>query len=123
MFSYELYSFLHIFGVIILFYGVGGLVTHLLQGGSKESLQCRKCIGIHHGVALVMILVSGFGMMARMHYSFGDNKWLFVKIACWLIMGGFTALAYKRIIPTNWLWWVGLSIAGTAVTMVVFKPF
>lgn len=120
--SYQFYLFLHIASLIIVFITLGGVVTHFLQGGTKESLQVKKYLSIHHGIALLVVFISGFGMIAKMKYSFASDHWIYIKILCWGLLGGFTGLVYKKVIPAKAAWWMLIVIMLTAVYAVIFKP-
>lgn len=123
MFPYEFYSFLHIFSVIVVFFSLGALVIQIIQGKTKSTVEGRKCLAYHHGIGLLVIFITGFGLMARGGFSLGENYWIFIKIFCWLVIGAFPAFAYKRRIPANAQWWVVLSVLALALFAVTIKPF
>ena len=46
------------------------------------------------GIAALVILVTGMGLMARQHLAF--QGWLAVKIVCWLGLVAMGSFAYRR---------------------------
>jgi hypothetical protein len=45
----------------MLFLSVGGLIHHMLNGGTKATNAWRKQAAITHGIGIVLILLGGFG--------------------------------------------------------------
>lgn len=120
--SYSFYSFFHIVAVVSAAISLAMILSHTIQGGTKENLKIRKPIAILHGVSLTIALVAGFGLIAKGGFSF-EQKWIYVKLACWFLLGAFPVLLYKNILP-KWSGLVGLLvILTTAVMAVVYKPF
>ncbi|MEZ4382500.1 MAG: hypothetical protein R3A79_14280 [Nannocystaceae bacterium] len=85
--SYEFYKALHILGIALLFLSLGGLAGHALNGGTKETNKGRGLMVASHGIALLLILVAGFGMLAKMGGSSMLPGWIHPKLLIWLLMG------------------------------------
>lgn len=120
--SYEFYKLLHILGLILLFFGFGGL---LLAAYSKVELKkpARIMGFVTHGVGLLFILVSGFGMAARLGFMAGLPTWVKAKVVIWALLGVAISLV-KRKGYIGWpiailLWGLGMSAAIIAIN----KPF
>ncbi|MCB9073396.1 MAG: hypothetical protein H6623_07220 [Bdellovibrionaceae bacterium] len=122
--SQEFYLFLHLISLFTVFIVLGGLTVYMLMGGSKTALStARRPLAILHGVALTLAFISGFGLIAKMHYSFSSSLWLYGKLFCWLLLGAFPVLAYKQI-PARWGNILLLIFVATLATyLVAFKPF
>lgn len=120
--SYEFYKVLHILGLILLFFGFGGL---LVAAYAKVELKkpARIMGFVTHGLGLLFILVSGFGMAARLGMGAGLPTWVQVKIGIWVLLGvGISLVRRKGYI--GWpvailLWGLGTSAAIIAIN----KPF
>ncbi|HMV69304.1 MAG TPA: hypothetical protein PKA64_20850, partial [Myxococcota bacterium] len=78
--SLEVYKIIHIAGLALLFASLGGLVTHAMNGGSRDDNPSRKLLSASHGVALLLVFVSGFGMHAKLHLD-GFPGWFLTKVA------------------------------------------
>lgn len=123
MLSYEIYKLLHLFGIIMLFMSVGGVMLYALNGGTKADNTWRKTAAITHGIGLVFILVAGFGLLARVGISWPWPGWVFVKLIIWLVLGGVTGLIYKLGPTGKGLWYVVILLGVIAAYMAIFKPF
>lgn len=88
-----IYKIIHLSGVIILF---GALGAGVYTASSKNN----KLAGILHGISLVLILVSGFGLVVRVLAN-EFTWWVIAKLIIWLLLGGSYALAKKRLLPEN----------------------
>lgn len=123
MFPYEFYKVLHLLAILVLFISMGGLAMVTLRGGTDaEKKAARKPLMILHGVALLVILVAGFGMMARLGMMGGGwPGWIFGKVAIWVVLGGAVAMLKKPMGLTSYL---ALPIVGAiAAWLAIYKPF
>ena len=119
--SYEVYKVLHVFSVILTFSVLGGLALHAANGGTRESNSMAKLTGILHGVGLLMILVGGFGLLARLGTGFGG--WVWAKIAIWLVVGASAAVIKRSPSLSRMLLWLLPVLAGVAAWLAINKPF
>lgn len=74
---------------------LGGVTLHVLNGGTKEFAN-RKMIAITHGIGLFLILLGGFGMLARLGIIWPWPGWIVAKFIIWLAYGGLLTLVYKK---------------------------
>jgi uncharacterized membrane protein SirB2 len=114
MLSYETYKVMHLMSLMVLFttlslqlYGVSHKLHKMLTG-----------------VATLLVLVSGMGLMARLGISHGSTwpTWIYVKYAVWILVGVGGALVVKRLPryrrPT---YWISLALFFVAATAAVEK--
>ena len=66
MFSYEFYKVLHLTGLVLLFSGLVTLLTMKVVNAELGG-SAKKFAFITHGVGLFLILLSGFGLLARLN--------------------------------------------------------
>jgi hypothetical protein len=120
---YETYKALHLLGIFLLFSALGGSVMLGLRGGSDEQIRpYRKLLAASHGIALLLIFVAGFGLMARLGIMAGWPLWIWVKLGVWVALGGAIALV-RRKPELGRVWLVVLPIVGTiAAYMAIAKP-
>ena len=117
--SPTVYKILHIFGIVMAFVALGGLTMQSLLG--NDDRRGRKLVGIAHGVALVIILISGFGLMAKLGYGY-THLWFYLKLGIWLLVGGLIALI-RRMPGRAGLFWWSLPVLGAFAAWVAFmKP-
>lgn len=122
MISYETYKLFHLLGILLIFFGLGGAAVHAAGGGQRSDNPLRKALASAHGVGLLLLLVAGFGMLARLELSFGP-VWLWVKIAIWLTLGFATLLPYRSRSLARWSVVLFPLLGLLAAYMARFKPF
>jgi len=123
MMSFEFYKMLHLLGIMLVFLNVGGLLVHALSGQTKAQFKARSLIASLGGIGLVLVLVAGFGMMAKTHAQWSLFNWLGIKTLLWVFFGMLPIFAYRD--RERIRFWVGLSIVfgATAAYLAIFKPF
>lgn len=124
MFSRNFYEILHILGIALMFVAIGGVAVHAANGGTKAESQTRKMVSIGHGVGALLVLVGGFGMLARigMQHGAGFPTWLWVKIAIWAILSAVVLIPYRKPALARPFFLLLPTLAGVAVYMAVYKP-
>ncbi len=125
MFSREFYEVLHIIGIAFMFVVIGGVSIHAANGGTKAVSTTRKLVSIVHGIGALLVLVGGFGMLARMGFQHGANfpGWLWVKIVIWLVLSTIMLMPYRKPALARPFFIVLPLLAGVAVYMALYKPF
>jgi uncharacterized membrane protein SirB2 len=114
--EYEHYKLLHMIGLISLFLGLGGMISYT-QGSSPF----KGLIGAFHGIGLTLLLVSGFGIAAKLHLGF--PSWMIVKLVIWIALGAIIVFAKRGILKGATLWGVMLLLGAIAALMGISKPF
>ena len=122
MISYETYKLFHVLGILLIFFGLGGVAVHAAGGGQRNDNPLRKALASAHGIGLVLLLVAGFGMLARLQLSFGSG-WLWGKIVIWLVLGFATMLPYRSPALARWAVVVFPLLGLAAAYLARFKPF
>ncbi len=102
MIPFEVYKALHyvaVFAVVLALGGAGFL-------GFTDQLRqhpWRKAAAIAHGVGILLILVSGFGMLARLGLTSGLPSWVVAKLGV-LVFVGVSLILIKRLPKTMGVW-------------------
>ncbi len=112
------YKVIHLAGVMMVFLGFGGLIVRGLLDQDNKKL--RALGSATSGIGLLLLLVSGFGMVARYGFSYVD-AWLIVKYAIWLALGALTTVANKKPELGVRLWWGILVLGIVAAISGVYK--
>jgi hypothetical protein len=124
MIPLQAYKLVHIFGILLTFVALGGLALHAVNGGTKESNRGRRLVAASYGLGLLLILVGGFGMLARLGVaSAGLPGWVWAKLVIWLAIGGLLALPYRKPESGRFLWWLGPLLGVVAGWLALYKPF
>ena len=89
--SYEIYKVIHILCIIIVASGIGA------QFLSDKS---PKFIKILSGIASLLIMVSGMGLIARIGLPHGAPWpiWIKVKLVLWLVIAALGPIMAKRLV-------------------------
>lgn len=122
--SYVTYKLIHFIGIFMLITAVAVAAAHMMRGGSKADNPHRKAIAIAHGVAVFLILLGGFGMLARLGIVQGGLPgWIHLKLGIWVVLAPSIALVYRgRHIARAVIWAVPL-LALAAAASALIKPF
>ena len=125
MFPRDFYEILHIIGIAMLFLAIGGVAVHAANGGSKSGSSTRPLVGSIHGVGALLILVGGFGMLARIGFQHGSGfpGWLIGKIVIWVVLSAIALLPYRRPELARPFLFLLPFLAGTATYLALYKPF
>lgn len=108
------YSILHVFSLLVL-------TAHTFMAFANPAPENRRRTLIVTGIASLLMVVSGFGLIARVYQNhvFG---WMMVKIACWFLFTLLAGIAYRRPLLRGKLALVGLTLLLVALVMVYLKP-
>lgn len=122
MISYEVYKMVHLTGLIMLFSGLTSLLTLKVVGAPIEGTT-KKFAFISHGVGLFLVLLGGFGLLARLGITNGLPNWIYAKLAIWLYFGAAIALI-KRRGQLGWKLYLPLLLIFIAAAYIaIYKPF
>ncbi len=119
--SLEFYKLLHVTGIFLL---VTGLVGVLILRWSGQTLfgKVKTFSFVTHGLGLVLILVSGFGLLARLGLFGSIPIWAYIKILVWGLMALAISLL-KRKGHLGWPLYLGiLFLFVVAAYNGIFKP-
>jgi len=119
MIPYAAYKVIHIFGVISLFLSLG---AYLMLSSNKVETG-RKLAGITHGIAAFIILLGGFGLLARLGFSSMSSwpSWIWIKLAIWVILAVVIVLIKRRPELRTLLWFIIPILGGVAAYMAIYK--
>ena len=121
--SYQVYKLLHMMGILMVFLGLGGMIARGILGDqdSPKGKSLRRFTGMAHGIGLIIVLVSGFGLIAKLGVGF--DAWVVGKMFIWLALGGLIVAA-KRFPELGLLTWSVTIVLGVAAAYLAgFKPF
>lgn len=120
--SYSFYKVVHLVGVMSLFIGLATILI-LAYTGQLKSKPARLLGFLTHGLGLLVIFVSGFGLLARLNFFANMPGWAYAKIGAWVLMGVVIALLRRKpgLLYFNLI--LILAIGGTAAYLAVNKPF
>jgi len=116
---YEIYKILHILGLLLVFTSLGGVFVYSGNGGMKTENRLRKLVAISHGSGLLLLLISGFGMLAKLGGGF--PFWVLVKLGIWLGIGALLFLGYRKPDLATRFWAIAVGAGVLAAVMGIYK--
>jgi len=120
--SYTTYKTLHLISILVLFMALGGAIFLSLAGSETRSTRILSMA--LHGVFALLILVGGFGLMARLGVSHKEGwpLWLKIKLGLWMMISLFVIVP-RRLPKINRLIWPLVILLGSAaVWTAIHKP-
>jgi hypothetical protein len=112
--SYEIYKVLHLFGLVTLFASLGALAV--------IPADKRKPYVMLHGIAAVVMLVAGFGLLARLQLMQSMGAWVYGKIAIWLLLGGTPVILRRKPALALPLLIASIALGSIAAFLAIYKP-
>lgn len=123
MVSSATYQLLHVLGIIMVFMAMGALCVHAMNGGTRDSNNARALVALTHGLGLLLILVAGFGMLARLGaMSGGLPGWVWVKVLVWLLLAALIVVPYRKPEWSKALWFALPVLGVIAAYSVLYRP-
>ena len=115
------YRLLHIIGAFCVLVPLGAIALHMMNGGTRNYPH-RKLMAITHGIGMLLLLVAGFGALAKLGYMSSFPLWAIVKLGLWIVAGVLPVLLYRKASAAKTLFFTVLLIGAIAVYMVEYKP-
>jgi len=120
MIPYTTYKVLHLAGIFFLLFSLSSYLVLV----NNNSYKFRKLASIMHGISLLIILVGGFGLLARLGIMHGSGwpVWVWIKLAIWILMGVMVIFIKKFQFLSKFIWFLIPILAIAAAYLAVFKP-
>ncbi len=117
--SPQVYQVIHLLGVLLVFSSYGGLIFSRIA--QPDDRRIRKFGAITSGIGLFLILLGGFGLLAKL-YNNTWPTWVIVKLVIWVLLGGMIALINRRPQLGTLLYWITIGLGLVAIIMVYIRP-
>jgi hypothetical protein len=118
MISYAAYKVLHIVSVLFVFTSLGALMLAARAGVDRRE---SKLAAMTHGIALILILVTGFATLIRLGVT-GIPLWVLLKLVLWLTIGGIILVIRRAPRLGTLLWWLLPLLGGVGAYLAIYKP-
>jgi hypothetical protein len=118
--SLDVYKLVHLVAIFFLFIAFGSYMTlkkNKIAGGVRLA-------AITHGIATLVILISGFGLLARLGYHSPHDfpSWVWVKFGIWAALAVALTLIKRASSLSRILWFLLPTLGALAAYMAIFKP-
>ena len=134
MIPYATYKIVHYLGIFLLLTALAarlgraaGFATAPVSPGTgvQNADPWKRRLGIAHGTALFLVLLGGFGMLARLDitHGFGLPGWIWAKLVIWTLLGAAVVVASRIPALAGRLLVVVPVLAVLAGIIALYKPF
>ena len=114
------YHWIHAAGLMAVVMGFGFAIANRASTGETASV--RKAAAILHGTGLLVLLVSGFGALARLGLNGDLPLWVWIKLGVWLVLGGMIAIIKRVSVKMGVLVLLVLLFGMVAAYSAIWKP-
>ena len=108
------YHLLHLFALFVL-------TAHTFMAFANPAPENRKKTLMITGIAGLLVLISGFGLLAKL-YPGTFPGWAIVKLVCWLGLMAVGGMVYRRPHLRSTLAFITLCLILVALVMVYLRP-
>ena len=120
MLSHATYKVIHLLGIFLLFSGMGGLWAVAASSSESFRTTTRRLAIAAHGAAMLLILIAGFGMMARLGISHSWPLWIWIKLVIWVLLAGYPVLLKRQQKPSGFLFFLAPVLGAIAAYAALF---
>ena len=106
--SQSFYTILHLVAVMALFAGTGFALS------GTESQAARKSGAILRGVALLLLLVTGFGILAKLQLMKALPIWAWLKLLIWMVAAVLPIFVKRKLLTPSLALLVALALGACA---------
>jgi hypothetical protein len=124
MIDHGTYKLVHLSGIFLMIMSFGSLIYQSLikEENQPQGGLSKRNLSIIHGVGLLMVLIGGFGMLARQGVVGAWPNWVSLKFTIWLILT-FMIIAIKKFKDQGSLFfWFIILMAMTAAYLGIKHP-
>ena len=101
----------------------GAILLHQMAN-KGQAIPNKRLIMFTHGVGMLLILVAGFGLLAKKLGLVGQGwpLWIWLKLSIWLILGIGVAYVLRSPYLAKLNWFLLVAVVGLASYVVLYKP-
>ncbi len=117
------YKTLHLIGVLLLFQSLGAFLYNAMTVSEKVDERGSKMLTRLHGIAALLIVVSGGGMLAKQELFWPLPGWVWIMIVAWIMTGICRNLVSRKPDSARMWWSLTIVLGIAAVLSGVLRPF
>jgi len=114
------YYLLHFLGIMLVFSAYGALIARGMLGSESPAL--RKFGLMATGIGLTLMLVSGFGIIAKRPDFDYVAPWVIIKMVLFLALAGMQTLITRKPGMSQLWFWITIVIGAAAALVALYKP-
>ena len=119
--TYEFYKVLHLVGFFLLLSGLMG-AFFTVWGGNSFQGKVKSASFALHGTGILLVLISGFGLLAKLGYMQNMPTWIYFKIALWMFFALAISILKRKGQLGMPLYVLLLAAYAFAAFLGVYKP-
>jgi hypothetical protein len=120
---YAVYKLIHFLGIFTLLTTFAASSLHVLLGGTRADHPFRRVLGPANGLAAFLVLLGGFGMLARLGVSHGAlPMWIWLKLGVWTLFLAALWLVFRGPVFARALMVAVPLLALLAAAIALYKP-
>lgn len=117
------YKVIHMLGLVLLFQSLGASLFYSFSAREPSDDWPAKMLKIMHGTGLLLLLLGGFGMLAKLGIMWPLPVWTWIKLLVWITLAASLPLVKKKPESAR-IWWTLVIVLGAlAAYLGAFKPF
>ncbi len=117
---YLTYKLLHLLGVFLTLVALGGMASRAGSSGGRSGAD--RLAGALHGIGLLIVLVAGFGLLARLGVPWPWPLWIWLKLGVWSLLGAAVVVIRRALLP-GYVALIALPLlAALAASLALYKP-
>jgi hypothetical protein len=122
MFSHSLYLNLHLFGIFLTIASLMGLATATVMGRELLPKGLRIALAAGHGIGVFLILLGGFGLLARLGIHGDWPLWIKLKLGLWGLFALLIVVVKRLPVAAKASWILLPALAALAAWVAIYKP-
>jgi hypothetical protein len=121
MLSHTAYKVIHLLGIFLLLSGLGGVWAMAVSSVDTTRQTGRRLLMATHGVALLLILIAGFGMLARLGITGAWPLWVWIKLMIWILLAALPWLLRRTEGAHSVLFYLAPLLGAIAAYSALFR--
>lgn len=117
----NIFKTLHLLGIFLLFLSLGGLTMTAFASGERPPKKVRAVASASHGIAMLIIVVAGFGLLGKNAWPMPG--WAAAKLAIWVVFGAALVIPLRLPKAALPLFFLLPVIGAVSAWLALAKPF
>ncbi len=117
MTSHTAYKVMHLFGIFLTLLALGAIHGQSRNSGAAK---VSKLFKLAHGLGLTIIIVAGFGLLAKRGLVSSPPPWVWGKLGVWTLLAG-SVLLVRRSGSLATGVWLAIPVLGAVAAYLVLS--
>lgn len=118
----SIYRVIHLVGLFLVYLGLGAQAAASKEANPKDHFMWKSA-GMTHGIGMLLSLVGGFGLLAKLGITWPWPIWVWAMLISWFALGAAPVFAKKSPQLARKAWWGSIIIGLVSALLAATKPF